>query len=212
MDVSGELIKAIVVLLPGFVCIGVIRSLVVEENRTDVQNVIRALVYSFLIYCLYPFVARLGFLHINGNGLDFNLDSLPPHDPIGIAVVFGLSALLGLLVAAYCQWDGHKMLRWLKLTSRTARKNIWHDVFVDKQRCYVAVCFKDGRQIFGWPEYYSDDSDEGMIFLTRACWYYDSEGERIEVKIPEPGILIRCPEEIAFIQFVSAERGNGNDL
>ena len=203
-DMSIEILKALVVLLPGFVTVGVVRSLSVEEAKNDLDKVIRALAYSFLDYCLLSLVKLLVAVVGGQGGAGLHTAYAVPSSASDLLLLFCLSVLLGCLVGWYRQLDGHRVLRRLGLTSRTARLSIWHDVFADKRNCDIAVVFKDGRQLFGWPEYYSDDSTEGCLFLTQARWYYRSEqGDLVDEAVSEPGILIRCAQDIDFIQFQS---------
>ena len=97
------------------------------------------------------------------------------------------------------------------MTKRTARGSLWLYVFHEKYSlskdfkekreivgAYLIIEMKDGRRVYGWPEYFSDDFNEGpVLFLTRACWLLD---DNKEIDIPYPGIMI-MGSEIQSIQF-----------
>lgn len=202
MDIDLELLKVLTVLLPGFVTTGIIHSLCVEEVKTDLDKIVRALVYSFLTYCFLTITRSVIslFHHKQLPSLDVALTI--PKNACDVVMLLSIAVILGLVVSLYREHDGHRWLRKLKITSRSTRFKIWHDVFIDKRNCDVALVLKDGRQLFGWPEYYSDDSEDGSIFLTQARWYYYNENnELIDESVPDPGILIRCADNIDFIQF-----------
>jgi len=204
LDLSVELFRVLTLLLPGFITVGVIRSLCVEEGKTDVDKIIRALAYSFLVYCLLPPAKWLIAMARHHPRPSMKVALVIPQTGADVITLLCLSVLLALLVAWYRQLDGHRLLRLLRLTSRTARLDIWHDVFADKKNCDIAIVFKDGRQLFGWPAYCSDDAQDRRLFLTQARWsYYDGDNELVEAAVPDPGILVLCPDQIEFIQFQS---------
>jgi hypothetical protein len=53
MQITQDIIKGLMVLLPGFVTAGVIRALFVGETENDFDKVVRSLIYSFIDYTLY---------------------------------------------------------------------------------------------------------------------------------------------------------------
>ncbi|MBC8205056.1 MAG: hypothetical protein H8E87_06065 [FCB group bacterium] len=92
-----------------------------------------------------------------------------------------------------------------------ARGSLWLDVFHEKYSlskdfkeredivgAYLVVEMNDGRRVYGWPEYFSDEFKEGpVLFLTRARWLLE-DNEKLD--IPYPGIMI-MGSEIKSIQF-----------
>ena len=100
---------------------------------------------------------------------------------------------------AHCQADLHmKFFRRLKVTDRTSRTNVWFDVFTDI-KSYIIVNFEDGRRLYGWPKYFSDDPNDKSLFLCHAAWIKD-DGELI--KLDNRGILITPNEKIDTIEFI----------
>ena len=86
-----------------------------------------------------------------------------------MALAVGLPLLLGLSITN----DAHmKILRKLGITASTARINTWLDILIDQRR-YVVVTFTDGRRLFGWPEYYSNDTAEGLLYISDPAWIED---------------------------------------
>jgi len=117
-----------------------------------------------------------------------------------------ISIILGVLVAAYRQFDGHRLFRKCALTDRTARADTWNDVFTDKRQCDILVTFQDGLSLYGYPEYYSDDPRDGRLFLQQAKWIStDENGNQIEQEVPDPGVLVMPVNKIAFIQFIERD-------
>ena len=95
------------------------------------------------------------------------------------------------------------MLRWMRLTHRTARDNTWIDIFVDQRR-YVEVTFTDGRRLFGWPHYYSNHPEEGLLYLYDPAWI-DGNGNYID--LDAHGIQLTKRDGIESIVFTNLEFG-----
>ena len=101
----------------------------------------------------------------------------------------GVTALFAFAAVAYVRFDGNRIFRALRLTERTTRNTIWNDIFEHEALPIqpVQVELSDGRNLIGVLLYYSDDSDENSMYLTRASWV-DSGGQTIS--IPGPGVLL----------------------
>jgi Family of unknown function (DUF6338) len=80
------------------------------------------------------------------------------------------------------------VLRKCRITHRTTRPSLWHDVFHKYDSHYVVVELGDGRVALGWVEFYSDFPSAPSLFLNDACWIDSESGERRQ--IDGPGILI----------------------
>jgi hypothetical protein len=64
------------------------------------------------------------------------------------------------------------------------------------------VNLKDERRLYGWPMYYSDDPQEGFIYLYQPSWIDDKENKLIECNTH--GMLIQF-DKIDFIEFIKDE-------
>ena len=113
-----------------------------------------------------------------------------------------ISFLVSVAISVSVKYDLHmKLLRKFKVTDRTSRANLWFDVFTDI-KSYVIINFEDGRRLFGWPEYFSDDPNDKSLFLCQASWI-DGEGKLID--LDNRGILITPNEKIDTIEFAIIE-------
>jgi len=90
-----------------------------------------------------------------------------------------------------------KGLRWLKLTDRTSRDTAWDDVFINEKR-FITIHLKDERRITGWPLYYSNNVDEGFIYLSQFAWISE-DNSYIE---PESHGILISKESIDLIEFM----------
>ncbi len=185
---SFDSFRIFFLLLPGFVSLLVERAILFQPKETALFSTIKALVYSFLNYTIFSFTGLL---------------VASPWAAIAILVI---AVITGLLIG-YCKSkDWHmELARKFGLTRTTARPSVWLDIFQDKYSGgtgpYVIVFLKDGRRIYGWPEYYANEYSNGpILFLTKAEWLYNDGEQEKEIQIPDPGILING-SQIIHIQF-----------
>ena len=88
-------------------------------------------------------------------------------------------------------------MRLLRITSKTSRLSVWNDVF-DTKPHRVIVDFQDGRQVFGWVEYFSDYCYKPLIYLAQPQWI--KKGKYIKTGLD--GILITPDQKISFVEFL----------
>ena len=189
------------ILLPGFAAAYLVQALTVRAKQTDLEKVIEAFLFSFIIYATYylchPKQNSLIVLNAGEKSSSLlhqgNLVSL-------LAITIGYATALILFVNK----DGTTFLRRIGLTERTSRSSIWNDVFQgDQQGSIVQVELADGRSLQGIVRFYSDTADEASIFLSNARWI--GEGQEI-VPIPGPGILLTREAKIISISFLYMEK------
>jgi hypothetical protein len=189
MPASLLALQIFLILLPGFSAAYIVQALATRRTQSDFERIVEALVFSFLIYVCY--------IPLNGGKLPFHIQ----HDPTGkledtvlwepaqLAWLAAVSVLFALLAVAYIKFDGHRIFRAMRLTERTTHNSIWNDVFeheaIDGQPIQVELV--DGKNVLGVLMYYSDDSEDGSIYLKQASWV-DADGQPVE--IPGPGILL----------------------
>ena len=161
---------------------------------------VEALIYSFLIYAqLDAFGGGLVVLHQSTNGY-------VPQVEFGRAwYALGLAVLFALVHGASINHDWHMgVLRRMKVAVGTARDSTWIDVFTE-QEGGVVINYTDGRHLMGWPAFYSDDPEEGLLYLRDPAWVYNS-GEH--ARIEADGILIVDRDKIDSTTFLKREDEN----
>jgi hypothetical protein len=202
MPSSLVALQILLILLPGFVSAYLVQILSTRRPQSDLERVIEALLFSFVIYVCYVW--------INQGQLPFHLGT-DPHsngetilwDRVPIAELAGLAFGLSLLFVAYLRFDGNKIfrlfdtenekalkyLKWMQLTNRTTRNHIWNDIFESEAENdqLLQVELADGRSVLGYLFYYSDLADDNALYLTEAEWV-SSNGE--QEPILGPGILL----------------------
>jgi len=189
MPTSMVALEILLILLPGFAAAYVVQLLALRGSQTDLDKVIEACLYSFLIYATFVL-----FTH---GALPF--DVIPPKPPAtdtliqwhsrrlaGLAVITFVVSIAGAL---YINRDGNWLFRKLKITERTSRRSVWNDIFQReaKELQVVQVELGDGRSILGLLTYYSDAAEECSLYIEQASWVGE---DGVPVPIPGPGILL----------------------
>ncbi|MGD0890548.1 MAG: DUF6338 family protein [Terracidiphilus sp.] len=182
-------LQVFLIILPGFTAAYVLQALATRRTQTDLERIVEALVFSFVIYVCY--------VPLNGGRLPFHIehdssgkgDDTVLWEPAQLAWLAGVTLVFTLIAVAYVRFDGNRLFRFVGLTERTTRNSIWNDILereaIDNQP--VQVELSDGRNILGVLLYYSDASEDGSLYLTQASWV-DANGQT--VPIPGPGILL----------------------
>lgn len=120
------------------------------------------------------------------------------YDSQSLLLLVSLSIGIPLVLSFSITNDIHmRFARFLRITSRTARPTVWHDVF-STMETHVIVHFQDGRRIQGWPLYYSDDPEKRYLVLYDPAWVKEDKFEYLNVE----GILITPENKITFIEFL----------
>ena len=182
-------LQVFLILLPGFSAAYVVQALATRRSQSDLERVVEALVFSFVIYVCY--------MPLNSGKLPFHI----LHDPTGkgddtvlwepaqLAWLAAVTAVFAFVSVAYVRFDGNRLFQWIRLTERTTRNSIWNNVFESEaiKGQPLQVELADGRSVLGSLHYYSDAAEDASIYLTDASWV-DAQGD--PVPIPGSGILL----------------------
>jgi hypothetical protein len=213
---STTAIQILLILLPGFFVLRIEQALSFKTVESNLDKITHALFYSFFAYVLNSLFNR-PLVSWTVKAIDAKTQNITINAESGVMGLFLISVALGCIVGFLKTHDYHmRFARKIKITRRTSRPSIWQDVFHDKYQQkkkdpkeeeeakgpYVMVHLTDGRMIYGWPEYFSDDYREGpVVFVTDAQWISE-DGKAKE--IPYPGIMVNS-SEIRFVQFYLPE-------
>jgi Family of unknown function (DUF6338) len=170
MDVSVEALSIFVVLMPGFVTTIILNILIVRPKQDSHRTLIEALVFSFLIYSIVGTFCSGAFVSVVATRLGATTEYRADPNMAALALATGSSILLALLLGLAATHDLHmRFFRFIRVTTRTSRPTAWLDVF-SEQRRHVIVHLADGNRVRGWPQYYSDNPEEGLVYLYRPSW------------------------------------------
>ncbi len=186
-----QALVALLVLLPGFVSAAIARSLSAQSQKSDLERVVEALIFSFFNYVFY--------VAIFGTSLPIEwLPSFQVHR-WRVVLLALMACVLGLLWGIARSKDlVLKRLREWNLTERTSRQSVWNDVFISLEGS-AQVGLRDGRNLIGRIGRYSDADGERSLFLEAAYWV--AENDQL-IAIPGKGILLTDKAEIEYVMFL----------
>lgn len=140
MNVSGEGLALLVVLLPGFLSTSFLNQLVIRQSQDVPSRLIEALTFSLGNYAILAGIIGVvpSMRHVGTNEMviengRFALFAIP------------IALLLPLPIAFFLNKNIHmKLLQRLGVTQRTSRDSAWLDVFTEQER-YITCNLKN------WP-------------------------------------------------------------
>jgi hypothetical protein len=201
-----QAVAVLFLLLPGFLCARLVQALCARSKRTELDKVVEALLYSFLVYVVYALFFHSIPLALRVEHLDGSERYFLETDTRSLLLLLVFSIVLAIVVAFLTNNDiAFRVLRKLRVTQRTSRVSLWSDVF-HTLGGYVQVELADGRSVLGWLKYYSDSPDEPSLFLEDAAWVSE-KGEAIQ--IPGPGIMLTKDSGIRNIHFLHQRKAGG---
>lgn len=189
-----QALQILIFLIPGFISATILDALVVRKEKKELGKIIEALIFSMLIYTIYSAVSGRSPIALNQieKSITYSYDS-KSFLWLGLFSI-GIPVVLSFLITN----DLHmKVARTLLISKRTARSSTWFDVFYDRKRDII-INFENGRRIYGWPEYYSEDPEKPYIFLHKPAWIKEEEFVDLNVE----GILITPEQKIECIEFL----------
>ena len=206
MPGTTEALGVFLLLLPGFSCAYIVQRLAVRPRQTELDKVIEALLFSFVLYLItspfFNYSLPMTWRQKASAGTEQYTFLLNwPY----LAILAALALALGILYSANLNRDWLLwLLRKLRVTQRTARNSIWNDAFQDIPSSFVLVQLSGDRSVIGFLRYYSDEPEDASLFLEDAAWIVDEEGTQ-EV-IDGPGILLTKGAGIESVSFLNTGR------
>lgn len=202
-EVGVQAFAVLLILLPGFLCARIVRALCVKSQQTELDKIIEALIYSFLVYVAFSiFIGSIPValrVESSGGAQRYFIEARKLH----LAILLAFAVIIGIGLAGITNNDfSGRLLRKLRITQRTARGYVWGDTF-QQLGGHVLIELADGRHIVGWIHFYPDTPEEGTLFLEDAAWV-KPDGTRI--RIQGPGILIAKDAGIKTIAFLDSKK------
>jgi uncharacterized membrane protein YozB (DUF420 family) len=192
-----QALQVLIFLIPGLISSTVLNALVVrKKEQKELERVIEALIFTMFIYTFYSICYRGSpvVLDQTANTITYSYNAVPFLWLVSSSIV--IPVVLSFLITN----DWHmKLARALRISRRTARSSVWFDVFYDLKK-HIVIDFENGRRIYGWPMYYSDNPGEPYIFLYRPRWI--KEDKFIDTGLF--GMLITPEQKIEAIEFLES--------
>jgi hypothetical protein len=84
-----------------------------------------------------------------------------------------------------------RLFRSIKVTYKTSAVDVWQDIFYTFRRYWIRITFSDGRELVGWPMYFSAVGKPRELFIADATWLLTNEdGVSVSVDVSGPGVYI----------------------
>ena len=204
MNLTAETLAIFMYLIPGFLSSLILNSVVVRKSKANLSKLVEALVFSFTIYVIISIFTGQSPVAINVSTVNDATTYVTTFNESVLVPVFLLALLLPLAIGASITHDWHmKLLRSIQVTNKTSRETIWLDVFTDLKKRNVVVNLTDGTRVFGWPMYYSNNPEEGKLYLYSPA-YFKEDGQ-IQ-KLPIHGMFIVNKDKIDTIEFLHTRK------
>lgn len=209
MDITLEALALLIVLLPGFVSSSILDHVIVRKPKDHFGRIIEALVFSFIIYAVVVGIVGVPAFEAPEGTADVPRIATALINQSFVWVALLLSIVIPLFLGFLSTTDGHmRFLRLIRVTNKTARETTWLDVFADQKR-YVIVNLTGKRRVFGWPQYFSNDRDEGLLYLFDPAWV-NTDGTYTNLDIH--GLFLVEPDSIESIEFTHVTDRNARDI
>jgi hypothetical protein len=192
---TSEALLIFIFLTPGFISSAIMNFLVVREDKKELTKIVEALAFSLIIYTIYAILHGQSpvILDSTSGTVVYN------YDAVGFLWLAGITLLIPIAISYCITNDLHmKLARILRITTKTARPSIWLDVFYNNKK-HIIIDFENGRRLYGWPMYYSDNPKEPYLFLYKPYWVQEKKFIDTEVY----GMLITPEQKIDIIEILN---------
>ena len=188
---SGEVVGVLTFLLPGFVAAVVFYSLTSHPKPGAFDRVVQALIFTAVGNAIT--IVLLSSSELQNEDAEW-IRSWVPVISILVAVT------LALMASHAANRDIlHGALRRLGVTKETSYPSEWYSTFSRHGDCYVVLHLMGQRRLFGWPEEWPSQPDEGHFRITEGEWLNDDE------RIPATGVaaILIPASEVEMVEFLA---------
>lgn len=199
-ELSKDVVALLQYLAPGFLMAWVFFGMTSHNKPVQFERVVQALVFTVFIQVAVS-IEKWGLLALGRKYFVLG----PWTENIALGASIGSALALGLLVAFASNSDAvHKLLRRLKISTRSNHPSEWYQAFC-ADPCWVVIRLKeDGKRYMGWPSIWASDPKSGHMYLTKVQRLYDDQEPTDLIQLD--GILFNV-EEIQWVEFLTAVTG-----
>lgn len=200
-EISKEVISLLYFLMPGFLTAWVIFGLTSHKKQEQFERLIQALIYTILITALVYVVQKicLYFSKFYSFG--------EWTEQTNLIASYLTAIFLGLFISIITNNDQFFIfLRRHGFTKRSSYPNEWSDV-LNKYPSYVVLHLDDGLRLYGWPDFWPSDPQNGQFFISSPSWLL--ENGLVELHGVE-GILIDV-KKVVWVEILSINREEINE-
>ena len=190
---SSEVVAVLTFLLPGFVAAAIFYSLTSHPKPNEFGQVVQALVFTTVAQALAwaaQWVVGAGW-----PGYEW-----PTELEFAVAVI---NAIIVALIVVYCSNHdiAHGLLRRIGITRETSYPSEWHSAFAENPRCYVMLYLKDKRHLYGWPDEWPNNPDQGYFSISEGEWIINGR------RLPTPGVVVTLvpASDVEMVEFIEPD-------
>jgi hypothetical protein len=180
-------------LLPGFLGLAIYDYLVEGQPREIFDKVVFALSIALVSYLAVSLLFVMPLVPGLALGKDSNAGTVLSL-LLGRNLVY-VSALSVVLSVALASLTNYGIPLWvfrqLRLTYKTSSVDVWQDTFYRFRGYWVKVTYSDGKELIGWPKFFSAVGKPRELFLSEATWWsLDDNGVPTSIAVKGPGVYI----------------------
>lgn len=224
-EFSGDFIRLIEKLLPGFLVAWMVYGLTTCSRPKPFERVIQALIYSIFVRVLVVPVEHLALaIGSRWRALGTWTDDSTLVTSIIVSLAIGLVAVWCVnndfplshlrprkpeANASLSRW--HRAMNRIRLTEKSITPSEWYSAF-SEQSCYVVLHLDGARRLCGWPAHYPDNPESGHFLLTNAAWLKDDSSEVLLDTVASILVRARDVEIVEFLTEPDATGANRNEV
>src|SRR6266699_1552319 len=191
---SGEVVSVLRFLLPGFLAAWVYFGLTAHPKPSEFERVVQALIFTVITQGVVAAI-RISALYAGYRWRSVGRWT----EDVSLAWATVVALGIGLLFARWANNDWiHRQLRTLNFTQETSFPSEWYGAF-QQRPTYVVLHLSGERRLFGWPEEWPSDPQNGHFSMAEGEWL-DEENKRTPLR-GVSNILIPA-KEVSFVELM----------
>lgn len=202
MEITVITVNILIFLLPGFLALRIDRAIFYNRGEDRFQDLITALIYTFLIILLYTLLVQqiscLTFPSLTiGQGEKW---TVIVNEPYGLLIIALFAVILGSSFGYAKNKDFPLVfLRNLKITKRTYYSSFWYEI-MNSREDWVVVTLKNGDGLVGYPKQFNVDYEHGPAILLIDSYWIKRDGIEVDDSSEHRTLLIHF-DDIKIIEF-----------
>lgn len=214
MELSDLVVRIIILLLPGFICMSLIRLLISKRNIDNREYIIYTIILSFTCYLLLhpiskwlPKISKITFF-------DALLDTNIVINKYEVFYATIIALVLGIILTIFVNKGLFYLLfRKVRITNRTGATSVWNEFIDDNGKGfedYVYVVDFENDIVYGGQvlNYSSDTKDNIELVLLNAIVTTNSNRNKIIRKMEK--VYLKLPTDKIYIEVRGAVDGKEN--
>ena len=187
---TSEVVATLTFLLPGFVAATVFYSLTSHPKPSEVERALQALMFTIVVQAVSRGLLLIAGLF--GSGFFWTQDS----QIVGAVLI----AVVLALIAVYVSNNDllHSFFRLIGFTRETSYPSEWYSSFSNNPDCYVVLHLKGERRLYGWPEEWPSQPDQGHFRLAEAEWLREHE----RTALPGVAAIVVPAGDVEMVEFL----------